>query len=229
MVYGNDTAMVWEFVLRLLVAGILGGAIGLEREYRAKVAGLRTHFLVALGSCLLMIVSQHGFGDIAAQMGGEFKFDPSRIAAQIVSGIGFIGAGTIIFQKQMVRGLTTAAGLWTAAGIGMAVGSGMYILGTAATILTLGGLEILRWLLHHIGMNARDERLVFVVKDQEALEAALAGLRELGIDIVSSSSKEGKSGFTVRMVIRVHGDSSEEEHIISLLKTISGAKFEKLT
>ncbi len=228
MGYGNDTAMVWEFVLRLLVAGVLGGAIGLEREYRAKVAGLRTHFLVALGSCLIMIVSQHGFGDLAARMGGDFKFDPARIAAQIVSGIGFIGAGTIIFQKQMVRGLTTAAGLWTAAGIGMAVGSGMYILGIAATVLTLAGLETLRWLLRNFGMNVRTERLVFSVKDQEALDSVLAGLKGLGINILNSSNKEGKDGITVRMVIRIHGDSSEEEHVISLLKTISGAKFEKL-
>ena len=98
-----------DFALRLLVAGLMGVLIGLEREYRAKEAGYRTHFLVALGSCLMMIVSQYGFTDVLEA--DLVRLDPSRIAAQVVSGIGFIGAGTIILQKQVVRGLTTAAGI----------------------------------------------------------------------------------------------------------------------
>ncbi len=99
-----------DFVIRLLVAGILGAIIGLDREYRAKEAGYRTHFLVSLGSALIMIVSQYGFQEIIKE--SSVTLDPSRVAAQVVSGIGFIGAGTIIFQKQIVRGLTTAAGIW---------------------------------------------------------------------------------------------------------------------
>ena len=109
-----------DFVLRLLVAGILGAIIGLDREYRAKEAGYRTHFLVSLGSALIMIVSQYGFQDIIKE--SSVTLDPSRVAAQVVSGISFIGAGTINFQTQIVRGLTTAAGLWATAGIGLAVG-----------------------------------------------------------------------------------------------------------
>ena len=101
--------MTWDFILRLFVAGALGAVIGLDREYRAKEAGYRTHFLVSLGSALIMIVSQYGFMEIIKIEG--IDLDPSRVAAQVVSGIGFIGAGTIIFQKQIVRGLTTAAGL----------------------------------------------------------------------------------------------------------------------
>ena len=93
----------FDFVLRLLVAGILGAVIGLDREYRAKEAGYRTHFLVSLGSALIMIVSQYGFQEIIKE--DSVTLDPSRVAAQVVSGIGFIGAGTIIFQKQIVRGL----------------------------------------------------------------------------------------------------------------------------
>ena len=111
-----------DFVIRLLVAGILGTIIGLDREYRAKEAGYRTHFLVSLGSALIMIVSQYGFQEIIKE--SSVTLDPSRVAAQVVSGIGFIGAGTIIFQKQIVRGLTTAAGIWATAGIGLAVGGG---------------------------------------------------------------------------------------------------------
>ena len=98
-----------DFMLRLLVAGILGAIIGLDREYRAKEAGYRTHFLVSLGSALFMILSQYGFMEIIEHRG--VSLDPSRIASQVVTGIGFIGAGTIIFQKQIVRGLTTAAGI----------------------------------------------------------------------------------------------------------------------
>ena len=105
--------MMWDFILRLFVAGILGAVVGLDREYRAKEAGYRTHFLVSLGSALIMVVSQYGFQDVILE--NSVSLDPSRVAAQVVSGIGFIGAGTIIIQKQFVRGLTTAAGIWATA------------------------------------------------------------------------------------------------------------------
>ena len=145
-------SMTWDFILRLFIAGALGAVIGLDREYRAKEAGYRTHFLVSLGSALIMIVSQYGFMEIIKIEG--IDLDPSRVAAQVVSGIGFIGAGTIIFQKQIVRGLTTAAGIWATSGIGLAVGAGMYWLGISATILTLIGLEALSYLFKSIGMKS---------------------------------------------------------------------------
>lgn len=133
--------MEWEMILRLLLAGVLGALIGIERRSRYKEAGLRTHFVVALGSALMMLVSKYGFGDLAHSSG--VILDPSRIAAQVVSGIGFLGAGTIIVQRQSIRGLTTAAGLWTTAGIGLAIGAGMYIPAVAATLLVLLALEVL--------------------------------------------------------------------------------------
>ena len=145
-------SMTWDFILRLFVAGALGTVIGLDREYRAKEAGYRTHFLVSLGSALIMIVSQYGFMEVVKMEG--IDLDPSRVAAQVVSGIGFIGAGTIIFQKQIVRGLTTAAGIWATSGIGLAIGAGMYWLGISATILTLIGLEALSYLFKSIGMKS---------------------------------------------------------------------------
>ena len=135
-----------EFLLRLFCAAVLGGIIGLEREYRSKEAGFRTHFLVALGSALFMIVSAYGFTD--ALNNDLQRWDLSRVAAQVVSGIGFIGAGTIIFQKNAVRGLTTAAGVWVTAAIGLACGAGMYELATAATVLVLFGLEAFNFVLH---------------------------------------------------------------------------------
>lgn len=144
--------MTAEFVLRLFVAGILGALVGLDREYRAKEAGYRTHFLVSLGSALLMIVSQYGFDEMLGKTG--IGLDPSRIAAQVVTGIGFIGAGTIILHKQIVRGLTTAAGIWATSAIGLAIGAGMYILGISATVLTLIGLELLNYLFKSVGMKS---------------------------------------------------------------------------
>lgn len=137
-----------EFLLRLFCAAVLGGIIGLEREYRSKEAGFRTHFLVALGSALFMIVSAYGFSDA---MDNELqRWDVSRVVAQVVSGIGFIGAGTIIFRKteNMVSGLTTAAGLWVTAAIGLACGGGMYILAIGSTLMVLIGLEAFNYFLH---------------------------------------------------------------------------------
>ena len=131
----NETVVM---VLRLALAAVLGGLIGAEREYRSKVAGTRTHLLVALGAALMMLVSQHGFGGTG---------DPGRVAAQIVSGIGFIGAGAIMVNKHAVHGLTTAAGIWVAAGIGMATAAGLYMLAVATTILALVGLEVFGFFL----------------------------------------------------------------------------------
>lgn len=137
-----------ELIIRLAVAAGLGTLIGVERAYRAKTAGTRTHCLVALGSALFVMVSQYGFG------GGA---DPARVAAQVVSGIGFLGAGTIIMQKHVVHGLTTAAGMWVAAGIGMAAGTGMYIVAVAATVLCLLGLELFGRLNHIIRRHGDNE------------------------------------------------------------------------
>lgn len=152
--------MSYEFIIRIVVAALLGGLIGLDREYRAKEAGFRTHFLVALGSALFMIISAHGFQDVSqliADPDSGVRLDVSRIAAQIVTGIGFIGAGTIIFQQKgnAVRGLTTAAGLWVTAAIGMACGGGMYLLASVATLLVLAGLEAFNFMLRKIN-NKRD-------------------------------------------------------------------------
>ena len=157
--------MLWDFILRLFIAGILGAVVGLDREYRAKEAGYRTHFLVSLGSALIMIVSQYGFQQIIQE--NSVSLDPSRVAAQVVSGIGFIGAGTIIIQKQFVRGLTTAAGIWATAGIGLAIGAGMYGIGVAATILTLMGLELLSYIFKSLGMKS--SMIIFSTNEKEII------------------------------------------------------------
>lgn len=133
------------YFVRIAVAAVLAGAIGLERELRSKEAGLKTHFLVGIGSALIMIVSKYGFYDVLGTKG--IALDPSRIAAQVISGISFLGAGTIIFEKHYIKGLTTAAGIWATAGIGIAIGAGMYDVGIFSTVLVLVCLEILNMML----------------------------------------------------------------------------------
>src|SRR6201991_439445 len=122
-----------ERLLRLLTAAILGSMIGFERERLLWAAGIRTHMLVCVGSCLIMIVSQYGFSNILTYE--HVVLDPSRIAAQVVSGIGFLGAGSILARGEIVKGLTTAASIWSVAAIGLAVGGGLYFAAGASTLI----------------------------------------------------------------------------------------------
>src|SRR3954454_20557084 len=121
----------WDLLWRLGLALALSASIGLDRELRQKSAGLRTYTLVGLGSALFMLISKYGFFDV---LGRDVILDPSRVAAQIVSGIGFIGAGLIFVRRDAVRGLTTAAGVWVTTAVGMAAGAGLPVLAAAATI-----------------------------------------------------------------------------------------------
>lgn len=132
----------WIYMLRILIACICGALIGFEREKRSKNAGVRTHILVSLASALMMIVSKYGFFDVIVTEG--ITIDASRIAAGVVTAIGFLGAGVIFIRNENTIGLTTAAGLWCTVGIGITIGSGMYITGIAATILII----VLQYLLH---------------------------------------------------------------------------------
>ena len=201
--------MTTEFILRLFLAGIMGAIIGLDREYRAKEAGYRTHFLVSLGSALIMIVSQHGFGEILDTP--NVNLDPSRIASQVVTGIGFIGAGTIILHKQIVRGLTTAAGIWATSGIGLAIGAGMYTLGISATILTLIGLEVLSFLFKSVGMKS--SAVEFSTESKETLNQLVKKFNSKEFLIVSFQMDERKVSETtthhVTMVIKSKKNNNE--------------------
>ncbi len=132
-----------EITIRLALAALFGAVVGLERERKHWAAGLRTHMLVCVGSALTMIVSAYGFEDVLHR--SNVVLDPSRVAAQVISGIGFLGAGTILFLRQgIVRGLTTAAGLWTVAAIGLATGGGLYFAASIATALAIVILLLLK-------------------------------------------------------------------------------------
>ena len=224
-----DWAFQLEMVFRLLLAGILGGVIGLDRAYRAKDAGLRTHFLVAIGSALMMIVSQYGFeffDQYAVAKGLTFRLDPSRVAAQIVSGIGFLGAGMIIFQKRVLSGLTTAAGLWTATGIGMAVGGGLYIIGVAATIFTLVGLEMLD--LHGNRLvELANFRLSCHLSDREAVRNIMSELHRKNIRVVHCSTREAKNHLIIHMMLRGNARSLNENIILGIFSNVGNLKIQK--
>ncbi len=178
----------WNFILRIFVAGLLGGLIGFEREFRAKEAGVRTHFIVALGSALFMVISQYAFAG---------RFDAARVAAQVVSGIGFIGAGVIIFQKNVIRGITTAAGLWVAAAIGLGCGAEMYSVAIAATIMTILVLET----MHFITRNHGDKEISVTlspVTNDELLEV-MKTLKAAGADVTAFTLSDGEASLDLKI------------------------------
>lgn len=173
-------ADISEVTIRLVVALLLGGIIGVEREFRAKDAGFRTHFLVSVGSALFCVVSQYGFGE-------ELK-DASRVAAQVVSGIGFLGAGTIIFQKNVIRGLTTAAGLWVTAAIGLACGTGMLLIAAVSTALVLIGLEVINEFIPRIGTTSI--ALTFTSPSKESVMRVIDQIKDDCIELYSYELKD---------------------------------------
>ena len=221
-----------EFILRMFAAAVLGGVIGLERGYRAKEAGFRTHFLVALGSAIFMILSQHGFTEVLAwskEAGYYVRLDPSRIAAQVVSGIGFIGAGTIIFQRHVVRGLTTAAGLWVTSAIGMTCGAGMYILAGAATILVLLCLETLNYILKHFG--TRNVNITFSSPSTDNVRETLSRMRSDGMTIDSYNMREheGPQGHTYTVTVEVNVKRDRyESRVLGILDELDGVRIESI-
>jgi putative Mg2+ transporter-C (MgtC) family protein len=152
-----------ELSIRLVAAGVIGAVIGYERELRGKVAGVRTHLLVALGACLFMIVSQHGFA-------GAARFDAARVAAGVVGGLGFLGGG-IIMKNKHVSGLTTATGIWVTGAIGLSMGGGMYELSVLCFVLMLLCMEAMHFYSFRFG--ERPVNMVLTSEKRENLEKAL--------------------------------------------------------
>lgn len=200
-------------ICRLALAGLFGGIIGLEREIRAKEAGVRTHFVVALGSALFMIISQFAFE-------GR-QHDAARVAAQVVSGIGFIGAGVIIFQKNVVRGVTTAAGLWVAAAIGLACGGGMYIVAISATLLTVICLETMNFL--HRRYDEKQVTMTLTSDKEEDIFTVLDAFKKDKIKVDSYSYSKGKVQISFRIKMKKY-----EETIRTLLTRLEGFSIEDL-
>lgn len=167
-----------EFLLRLALAAVCGGAVGLEREIRLKEAGVRTHLIVCFASCMMMIVSKYGFADV---MGSPaVSIDPGRIAAGLVTAIGFLGAGTIFARSRGITGLTTAAGLWATVGIGMTTGAGMYVL----SIFSTGFIVVVQAILHRDHVMIGHVAAAIIVQlsnDPDAPERLRQALEEQGL------------------------------------------------
>ena len=211
----NETA---EMVVRLVLAGVLGGLIGAEREYRGKVAGTRTHLLVALGAALIMLVSKYGFGGVG---------DPGRVAAQIVSGIGFIGAGAIMVQKHYVLGLTTAAGLWVVAGIGMATGGGLYTLAIAGTIFALIGLELFRFIVKMVRLT--NVNVTFAADKPSDIPRILSRLRDSGFHVFNYKVESvSSSGYRIVASMREKSKGDSKLALIRIFNHEEGVSLKSI-
>lgn len=182
---------IGEMILRIAAGGLLGALIGLERHLRAKEAGIRTHFLVGLGSALFMVISQFGFP-------GAERFDAARVAAQVVSGMGFLGAGLIIFHKNSVRGLTTAAGIWVVSAIGLASGAGMFWLGGAAAVMAVICLEAMHFFLRRY--EPHQVRVSFTAASEDALQNLL---QRFGHELQFYTMERKPEGIEATVVLQV--------------------------
>lgn len=197
------------YIVRLTVASVCGVIIGFERTNRAKEAGLRTHCIVACASCLIMLVSIYGFVNIP----GVTTRDPARIAAQIVSGIGFLGAGMVFVKHQMISGLTTAAGIWATAGIGMAIGCGMYVVGIAGTVLILLAQMVLHF---NMKFTAKPRSKILTVKNIENADIIKEKFLENKISLFDTNIVKKNGMFTYVFYIEIPSDLNEEEFLRSI-------------
>lgn len=205
---GNN---IFDITIRLLVAMMLGGIIGLERGYRAKDAGFRTHFLVAVGSALFTLVSMYGFVDGVK--------DTSRVAAQVVSGIGFLGAGLIVFQKNVIRGLTTAAGLWVTAAVGMACGTGQFYMAAFTTALMLLGLEVLGHYVPHLG-GMTNVQVSFTSPTRDAAKRAINEIRGIVDDVVTYEMKDKRTSHGNIYEVQMEVKMKRRDHKDTLLESL---------
>lgn len=196
-----------EFLLRILLSAGLGALIGLERTKRQKEAGVRTHCIIGSTAAVFMILSKYAFADVAQGA------DPARIAAQVVSGISFLGAGVIFKTGMSIRGLTTAAGMWGTAAMGMAVGAGLYWVGLAETVV----LMVVQLLLHRFpvggDMLTGQEITVEMEEQPEVLAAFNCMLADHGGQVVESSISRSQSKLRMELSVRIRTPISHEEAV----------------
>jgi len=202
-----------QIIIRLVVATVLGAIVGLERERLERAAGLRTHALVGVGAALFMLVSAFGFADVLGTR--QVALDPSRIAAQVVSGIGFLGAGTIILQREIIRGLTTAASVWAVAAIGLAVGGGLYLAAVSATVLTL---------LILVGLKPIERR--FFTRRQHRLLSLVVDRRTTSLFAIETAVE--KAGLHLERVLIRPGHESDEDHVEIVFNRTRGTNLSSL-
>ena len=201
------------YIARIVVAGICGIFIGLERKNRSKEAGVRTHFVVACASALMMVISKYGFGDIVSETVGGRGAAGARLAAQVVSGIGFLGAGMIFVHKNTVTGLTTAAGIWATSGVGLAVGAGMYAVGVVTSALIVIAQILLhkdfRWM-----KNSKSKKLVIKgVTEAQYQQNLTEQLKKEGITVYDVYKEKDECGYNYTFIIEIPDDVYEQDII----------------
>ncbi|MFH1189472.1 MAG: MgtC/SapB family protein [Candidatus Omnitrophota bacterium] len=209
----------WTILTRLILAAILSGAVGFEREFHGRSAGFRTHILLCIGSTLIMLTSMHMF-DLYS---GRVVVDPGRIAAGVITGIGFLGAGTIMHFKSSIRGLTTAASLWVVAGIGLAVGSGLYFGAVVTTAITIVTLMIFARLEH--AMIRKDWYRTLIVEMKEGIDhlKSIRGiLEEWHVEITDFEADRASDG--VNMVLKLGLKLKSPQYADDLVNDIGSLK-----
>jgi putative Mg2+ transporter-C (MgtC) family protein len=215
-------------LLRLLLALVLGAAIGFERERGERAAGMRTHALVCLGAALIMLVSIYGFSDLPSDP--NMRLDPSRIAAQVVAGIGFLGAGVILLREEVVKGLTTAAALWFVAGIGLACGAGLGVLALSATAMALVILVLLRpverFFFPRVAAHRVRVRVEREAVAKEILGQIYAACVNAGVHIDELDLREAHAGDVVELRCRSRdrGELAAAVTAISALPGVVGVR-----
>jgi putative Mg2+ transporter-C (MgtC) family protein len=225
-----DALPLPQEVARLLVAALLGALIGLERERLDRGAGLRTHTLVATAAALVMLVSSYGFvGVVTADR--TIALDPSRIAAQVVSGIGFLGAGTIILRRNAVRGLTTAASVWAVAAIGLASGAGMFAAAVTCTAILLIVLVGLKPVERRMFEHKRPRQVTIIVRRQPGQISAIeAQVRSAAIDLRRLSLEPGEHSSEGRVLLEFRGSSNRGLSLLAeQLQAIPGVRSVSVT
>jgi putative Mg2+ transporter-C (MgtC) family protein len=215
----------WDVLLRLAVAAGLGGAIGIERELREREAGFRTHLLVSVGAALFTLVSAYAWSDF--RFGGGITFDPTRVAAQVVTGVGFLGAGAIIRQGLVVRGLTTAATLWVVAAIGMAAGAGFYWAAALATLVALFTLWPLRLIARRLFERPHRRRLTVELRRGRPSAPVIAALEGLGLRVASFRLAEDGERRALEAEVELPRGARPEEALLRLgqLDEVAGARW----
>jgi putative Mg2+ transporter-C (MgtC) family protein len=204
-----------ELLGRLLLAAVLGGAIGAERELNDQAAGLRTHMLLTIGACLFTLVSAYGFGG---------STDPSRLAAQVVTGIGFLGGGAIVRHGLTVKGLTTAASIWATASVGVAVGAGQYVLAVGGAVLvsvTLLGLRRVDALLQRWGVSR--EELVLATRPGFDVQQIMEAVRGERLEVRGLERQEGDGEDRIVLVVKLR-PRYRPERLLDVLRGLDGVR-----
>jgi putative Mg2+ transporter-C (MgtC) family protein len=223
---GVPVLSLTDTVLRLGLATLLGALVGLERERLERAAGIRTHAIVSLGSALIMLVSMYGFSDVLAGPNQRVQLDVSRVAAQVVSGIGFLGAGVIIFRKSAVRGLTTAASVWAVAGLGLACGGGLFAAAGVTTTFLLALQMVLRPIEQRVFAHHRNHRLELRVQRGAGTLAGIeAAISQAGVNIESLRVRPASGGSEDRVEIALGPvTDSRAAYLLEQLRALEGTR-----